>query len=67
MATLRIMLHHVQGGSGHPVVLLHAFPMDNSLWAAQRQDLGRAGHRVITPDLPDSVGVRWPRTHRPWT
>ena len=50
------MLHHVESGSGHPVVLLHAFPMDNSLWAAQRQALGQAGHRVITPDLPGFGG-----------
>jgi pimeloyl-ACP methyl ester carboxylesterase len=50
------MLHHVESGSGHPVVLLHAFPMDNCLWAAQRQALGQAGHRVITPDLPGFGG-----------
>ena len=50
------MLHHVESGSGHPVVLLHAFPMDSALWAAQRQALGQAGHRVITPDLPGFGG-----------
>jgi pimeloyl-ACP methyl ester carboxylesterase len=50
------MLHHIESGSGDPVVLLHAFPMDNSLWAAQRQALGQAGHRVITPDLPGFGG-----------
>jgi pimeloyl-ACP methyl ester carboxylesterase len=50
------MLHHVESGSGPAIVLLHAFPMDNSLWAAQRQALGQAGHRVITPDLPGFGG-----------
>jgi pimeloyl-ACP methyl ester carboxylesterase len=50
------MLHHVESGSGPAVVLLHAFPMDSSLWAAQRQALAGAGHRVITPDLPGFGG-----------
>jgi pimeloyl-ACP methyl ester carboxylesterase len=50
------MLHHVENGSGPAVVLLHAFPMDNSLWAAQRAALAGAGHRVITPDLPGFGG-----------
>ncbi len=50
------MLHHVESGSGAPVVLLHAFPMDSTLWAAQRAALGRAGHRVIAPDLPGFGG-----------
>ncbi len=50
------MLHHVESGTGQPVVLLHAFPMDSSLWAVQRQALAPAGHRVITPDLPGFGG-----------
>jgi len=50
------MLHHVESGSGPAVVLLHAFPMDSSLWAAQRRSLALAGHRVITPDLPGFGG-----------
>lgn len=50
------MLHHVESGSGPAVVLLHAFPMDSSLWAAQRQGLAQAGFRVITPDLPGFGG-----------
>ncbi len=50
------MLHHVENGSGPAVVLLHAFPMDSSLWAAQRAALAGAGHRVITPDLPGFGG-----------
>jgi pimeloyl-ACP methyl ester carboxylesterase len=50
------MLHHVENGTGPAVVLLHAFPMDSSLWAAQRQSLAQAGYRVITPDLPGFGG-----------
>lgn len=50
------MLHHIESGSGQPVVLLHAFPMDSTLWAAQRQALGQMGYRVITPDLPGFGG-----------
>lgn len=50
------MLHHVEMGSGSPVVLLHAFPMDSALWAAQRRPLADAGLRVITPDLPGFGG-----------
>ena len=56
VASLLGMLHHVESGSGRPVVLLHAFPMDSSLWATQRQSLAQGGHRVITPDLPGFGG-----------
>jgi pimeloyl-ACP methyl ester carboxylesterase len=38
-------------GSGVPVVLLHAFPLDARMWDAIRDDLA-ATCRVITPDLP---------------
>ena len=37
-------------GAGRPVVLLHGFPMDHSIWAQQLQSLA-AHYRVITPDL----------------
>jgi pimeloyl-ACP methyl ester carboxylesterase len=50
------MLHHVESGSGPTVVLLHAFPMDSSLWATQRSALSAAGYRVLTPDLPGFGG-----------
>jgi pimeloyl-ACP methyl ester carboxylesterase len=56
------MLHHVESGSGQPVVLLHAFPMDHCLWSAQRQALAQAGYRVITPDLPGFGGSALPPT-----
>ncbi len=50
------MLHFIETGTGDPVVLLHAFPVDSTLWAAQRVDLAAQGYRVITPDLPGFGG-----------
>lgn len=50
------MLHYIETGTGPAVVLLHAFPVDSALWAAQRRPLGQAGLRVITPDLPGFGG-----------
>ena len=50
------MLHHIESGTGPAVVLLHAFPVDSTLWAPQRRALARAGYRVITPDLPGFGG-----------
>ena len=37
-------------GAGRPVVLIHGFPMDHSIWAQQVQSLAPY-YRVITPDL----------------
>jgi 3-oxoadipate enol-lactonase len=37
-------------GTGHPVVLIHGFPMDHGIWADQAQSLATR-YRVITPDL----------------
>ncbi|HEX8845717.1 MAG TPA: alpha/beta fold hydrolase [Pyrinomonadaceae bacterium] len=37
-------------GSGPPVVLLHGYPFNRSMWREQRDALA-AGYRVITPDL----------------
>jgi pimeloyl-ACP methyl ester carboxylesterase len=50
------MLHHIETGAGPAVLLLHAFPMDHALWAAQRRPLAEVGLRVITPDLPGFGG-----------
>ena len=36
----------------HPVVLLHAFPLNHRLWDAQRAALESAGYAVLAPDLP---------------
>jgi 3-oxoadipate enol-lactonase len=38
------------GGSGTPVVLLHAFPFNSSMWAPQLESLGEK-FRFIVPDL----------------
>lgn len=38
-------------GSGPPLVLLHAFPLDRAAWRAQLADLPDVA-RVIAPDLP---------------
>ena len=37
-------------GRGVPVVLLHGFPFNRTLWRGQVEALS-ATHRVITPDL----------------
>ena len=46
-----VQLHYTEQGSGSPVVLLHGFPLDSTMWAAQIGALADAGHRVIAPDL----------------
>ena len=38
------------GGPGVPLVLLHGFPLDRSIWAAQVAGLADVA-RVIAPDL----------------
>ncbi len=40
----------VDQGSGPPVLLVHAFPLDHSMWDAQIAALA-SRHRVIAPDL----------------
>ena len=50
------MLHHIESGTGPAVILLHAFPVDSTLWVPQRRALAAAGYRVITPDLPGFGG-----------
>jgi 3-oxoadipate enol-lactonase len=44
-------LHYTDYGTGTPVVLLHGFPLDSRMWAAQVPALASAGYRVIAPDL----------------
>ncbi len=43
-------LHYEDRGKGHPVALLHGFPLDSSVWSAQIEALS-ARYRVIAPDL----------------
>ena len=38
-------------GTGNPIVLLHGFPFDRSLWSDVVDDLSK-NHQVIVPDLP---------------
>jgi Predicted hydrolases or acyltransferases (alpha/beta hydrolase superfamily) len=38
-------------GEGFPIILLHAFPLDRSMWHMQTEALISAGFRVILPDL----------------
>jgi pimeloyl-ACP methyl ester carboxylesterase len=44
------VLAHDDAGSGPPLVLLHAFPLDRTMWRSQVAVLS-ASHRVIVPDL----------------
>jgi pimeloyl-ACP methyl ester carboxylesterase len=46
-------LRYEDVGTGVPVVLLHAFPFDHTMWAPQLQPLANAGTRVIALDLPE--------------
>ena len=39
-------------GRGDPWVLLHSFPVDRRMWAAQCEALAAAGHRAVALDLP---------------
>src|SRR5262245_46145835 len=43
-------LFYTDDGAGHPVVLLHAFPLDGRMWDVQKRELARRA-RVIVPDL----------------
>jgi pimeloyl-ACP methyl ester carboxylesterase len=46
------LTHDDGGGTGTPLVLLHAFPLSRAMWRAQRAGLAGAGCRLVTPDLP---------------
>lgn len=45
-----INLHYTDVGEGHPVVLIHGYPLDGSSWERQTTALLAAGYRVITYD-----------------
>ncbi len=45
-----VTLHYAAQGSGPPVVLLHGFPFDHTIWRGTVEALHDA-YRVITPDL----------------
>jgi pimeloyl-ACP methyl ester carboxylesterase len=53
MATLQVgdaRLNFVERGSGSPLLLVHGFPLDHTMWRGQLDALA-ARHRVIAPDL----------------
>ncbi|MCU0961962.1 MAG: alpha/beta hydrolase [Pirellulaceae bacterium] len=43
-------LHVVDQGTGHPLLLVHGFPLDHTMWRGQMDDLSR-DYRVVAPDL----------------
>lgn len=45
-----IQLYYEDHGSGHPVVLIHGYPLSSSSWEKQVPALLSAGHRVIVYD-----------------
>ena len=45
-----IELYYEDHGSGHPVILIHGYPLSGASWEKQLPVLLRAGHRVITYD-----------------
>src|SRR6201998_1513101 len=45
-----INLYYEDNGSGHPVVLIHGYPLSGASWEKQVPVLLNAGHRVITYD-----------------
>jgi pimeloyl-ACP methyl ester carboxylesterase len=46
-----ITLNVVVAGAGAPVLLVHGFPDDHSVWRRQIPALVAAGYRVIAPDM----------------
>lgn len=47
------LAHETHGPSaGPPVVLLHGFPLDRTMWRQVAPALGAAGFHVVLPDLP---------------
>lgn len=44
-------LAYDDNGSGQPLLLIHGFPLNRTMWRPQIEALTKAGYRVITPDL----------------
>ncbi len=38
-------------GEGRPLLFVHGFPLDHSMWQAQVDEFSRLGYRTIAPDL----------------
>jgi non-heme chloroperoxidase len=45
-----IKIHYEDHGSGHPIVLIHGYPLNGNSWERQERDLLANGYRVITYD-----------------
>jgi non-heme chloroperoxidase len=45
-----IEIHYRDHGAGHPVVLIHGYPLNGESWEKQERVLLAAGYRVITYD-----------------
>jgi pimeloyl-ACP methyl ester carboxylesterase len=58
-------IHHVHGGSGPAVVLLHGYPFTWIVWRKVMPLLAQRGFRVIAPDLRGSGDSSIPTGH--WT
>ena len=44
-------ISYIDDGAGPPIMLLHAFGLDRSMWDAQRDFLVRGGFRTFVPDM----------------
>ena len=38
-------------GEGRPLLFVHGFPLDHSMWQAQIEEFSQLGYRTIAPDL----------------
>jgi len=45
-----IEIHYEDHGSGHPIVLIHGYPLNGNSWERQERELLVNGYRVITYD-----------------
>jgi non-heme chloroperoxidase len=45
-----IEIHYRDHGAGHPVVLIHGYPLNGESWEKQERELLAAGYRVLTYD-----------------
>ena len=45
-----IEIHYEDHGSGHPVVLIHGYPLDGTSWERQERALLATGYRVVSYD-----------------
>lgn len=49
-------MHLRDHGAGRPLLLLHAFPSDGTLWSEQVRPCQEVGWRTLVPDLPGFGG-----------